>query len=244
MQTRRTAPAAPSRVLSAAFTALPLLAFAAAPADAGQSVADFYRGKTVTMAVGTSPGGDYDLRMRMIARHIGKHIPGNPKIVPTNMPGAGGDAGRQLARQCGAQGRHRHRGALAVQGGGPGDRRRGRQIRRAAIQLDRQQQQLAERHQFLAHHRHPHHRGRDAARTGRWRNRHRQRHLLLPLRAQSARRNQVQDRHRLSRRQRHEPRDGTRRAGWARLQFLGVLEVRRDRNGSPRRRFSFWSKSA
>jgi tripartite-type tricarboxylate transporter receptor subunit TctC len=54
-----------------------------------QSVADFYRGKTITMAVGTSPGGDYDLRMRMVSRHIGKHIPGNPTVIATNMPGAG-----------------------------------------------------------------------------------------------------------------------------------------------------------
>jgi tripartite-type tricarboxylate transporter receptor subunit TctC len=41
------------------------------------------------MAVGTSPGGDYDLRMRMVGRHIGKHIPGNPTVIATNMPGAG-----------------------------------------------------------------------------------------------------------------------------------------------------------
>src|SRR5215216_540370 len=68
--------------------ALPVLALAASPV-AAQSVAEFYRGKTITMAVGTSPGGDYDTRMRMVARHIGKHLPGNPTIVPTNMPGAG-----------------------------------------------------------------------------------------------------------------------------------------------------------
>jgi tripartite-type tricarboxylate transporter receptor subunit TctC len=68
--------------------ALPVLTLAAAPV-AAQSVADFYRGKTITMAVGTSPGGDYDLRMRMVARHISRHIPGNPTIVPTNLPGAG-----------------------------------------------------------------------------------------------------------------------------------------------------------
>jgi tripartite-type tricarboxylate transporter receptor subunit TctC len=75
------------RIVFTLFTALPLAA-AAAPA-AAQTVADFYRGKTITMAVGTSPGGDYDLRMRMVGRHIGKHIPGNPTVVATNMPGAG-----------------------------------------------------------------------------------------------------------------------------------------------------------
>src|SRR5438445_1371555 len=78
-----------SRRLLALLTALSVLAFAAAPA-AAQSVADFYRGKTITMVVGTSPGGDYDLRLRMVARHIGRHIPGNPTVVVNNMPGGGG----------------------------------------------------------------------------------------------------------------------------------------------------------
>jgi tripartite-type tricarboxylate transporter receptor subunit TctC len=74
--------------------ALILLLSVLAPLVAGpaaaQSVADFYRGKTITMAVGTSPGGDYDLRLRMVARHISKHIPGNPTITVSNMPGGGG----------------------------------------------------------------------------------------------------------------------------------------------------------
>src|SRR5215813_6837019 len=76
------------RALCTLFTAASMLALPAAPAGA-QTVADFYRGKTVTMAVGTSPGGDYDLRMRMVARYLGKYIPGNPTVVATNMPGAG-----------------------------------------------------------------------------------------------------------------------------------------------------------
>src|SRR5438067_13757123 len=75
--------------LFAILTALPVLLLAAAPA-ASQTVADFYRGKTLTMVVGTSPGGDYDLRLRMVARHIGRHIPGNPTVVVNNMPGGGG----------------------------------------------------------------------------------------------------------------------------------------------------------
>src|SRR5438132_12676945 len=77
------------RRLLALLTALSVLAFAAALV-AAQSVADFYRGKTITMVVGTSPGGDYDLRLRMVARHIGRHIPGNPTVVVNNMPGGGG----------------------------------------------------------------------------------------------------------------------------------------------------------
>lgn len=53
-------------------------------------VADFYRGKTLSMIVPYSPGGDYDRRSRLIAQFMGKHIPGNPTIVTRNMPGGGG----------------------------------------------------------------------------------------------------------------------------------------------------------
>jgi tripartite-type tricarboxylate transporter receptor subunit TctC len=51
---------------------------------------DFYKGKTISMVIGLSAGGDYDLRARLLARHMGRHIAGNPNIVPRNMPGAGG----------------------------------------------------------------------------------------------------------------------------------------------------------
>jgi tripartite-type tricarboxylate transporter receptor subunit TctC len=50
---------------------------------------DFYRGKTVTILVGFSPGGGFDINARVLARHIGHHIPGNPNVVVQNMPGAG-----------------------------------------------------------------------------------------------------------------------------------------------------------
>ncbi len=49
-----------------------------------------YRGKTVTIFVATSPGGGYDFYGRLLARHIGKYLPGNPDIIVKNMPGAGG----------------------------------------------------------------------------------------------------------------------------------------------------------
>jgi tripartite-type tricarboxylate transporter receptor subunit TctC len=49
--------------------------FAATSAQA-QSVADFYRGKTVNILIGVGVGGEYDLQARLVARHIGKHIPG------------------------------------------------------------------------------------------------------------------------------------------------------------------------
>jgi tripartite-type tricarboxylate transporter receptor subunit TctC len=50
---------------------------------------DFYAGKTVQMIIGFGPGGGYDLWARIVARHIGKHFPGNPTIVPQNLDGAG-----------------------------------------------------------------------------------------------------------------------------------------------------------
>jgi tripartite-type tricarboxylate transporter receptor subunit TctC len=61
----------------------------ATPASA-QSVAEFYKGRNVAMIIGGSPGGGFDTLARGIARHLNKHIPGNPNIVPRNMPGAGG----------------------------------------------------------------------------------------------------------------------------------------------------------
>ena len=50
---------------------------------------DFFKGKTVVVLVGTAAGGGFDTYSRMMARHIGKHLPGNPSIVVQNMPGAG-----------------------------------------------------------------------------------------------------------------------------------------------------------
>ncbi len=55
-----------------------------------QSAAEFYRGKTVNVYIGVGVGGEYDIQTRLVARHIGKHIPGNPTVVPQNMTGAGG----------------------------------------------------------------------------------------------------------------------------------------------------------
>ena len=50
---------------------------------------DFYKGKTIKLYIGSGPGGGYDLFGRLVARHIGKHLPGNPTVTPQNMPGAG-----------------------------------------------------------------------------------------------------------------------------------------------------------
>jgi tripartite-type tricarboxylate transporter receptor subunit TctC len=74
------------------FIGLSLIALSTvAPASVShaQSVAGFYKGRDVFMEIGYSPGGAYDLYARTIARFIGKHIPGNPTVVPKNLEGAG-----------------------------------------------------------------------------------------------------------------------------------------------------------
>jgi tripartite-type tricarboxylate transporter receptor subunit TctC len=60
-----------------------------APASAQTPVEAFYKGRTVEMTIGTVPGGGYDLYGRLIARYLGRHIPGNPTVIVKNMPGAG-----------------------------------------------------------------------------------------------------------------------------------------------------------
>jgi tripartite-type tricarboxylate transporter receptor subunit TctC len=54
-----------------------------------QSPAEFYKGRYVELYIGYSVGGAYDLYARVLARHLGRHIPGNPTIVPKNLEGAG-----------------------------------------------------------------------------------------------------------------------------------------------------------
>ncbi len=70
------------------FAAFVLLA-AAFPAQAQEDVAEFYRGKTVRLIVGVGVGSGYDVNARVLARHLGRHIPGNPNIIVQNQPGAG-----------------------------------------------------------------------------------------------------------------------------------------------------------
>ena len=66
-----------------------LLFTSASFAQAQEALAQFYKGKTVYVVIGSAAGGGFDTYGRLIARHIGKHIPGNPNVVPQNMPGAG-----------------------------------------------------------------------------------------------------------------------------------------------------------
>ena len=63
---------------------------AAVPVPAAQAVEQFYKGKTISIVAPADPGGSYDLHARIVARHIGKWIPGRPGIVVNNMTGAGG----------------------------------------------------------------------------------------------------------------------------------------------------------
>jgi tripartite-type tricarboxylate transporter receptor subunit TctC len=71
-----------SIALSATFAALAMFATPG-------SAQDFYAGKSVELLIGAPPGGGYDIYGRVVARHISRHIPGHPNIVPKNMPGAG-----------------------------------------------------------------------------------------------------------------------------------------------------------
>jgi tripartite-type tricarboxylate transporter receptor subunit TctC len=70
---------------------LSLLA-AAAPASAQQSVADFYKGKTLRIIVGVGVGSGFDINARVLAHYLPAHIPGNPSVIVQNQPGAGGVA--------------------------------------------------------------------------------------------------------------------------------------------------------
>ena len=79
-------PATASRLGGALVVAIGL---AASPALAQSSVENFYRGETIDLVIGFSPGGGYDLYARLIARYLGEHIPGKPRVTPRNMPGAG-----------------------------------------------------------------------------------------------------------------------------------------------------------
>jgi tripartite-type tricarboxylate transporter receptor subunit TctC len=72
----------------ATFAVLAAAITLAIPARA-QSVADFYRERLVQVLIGVTAGAGYDLYGRILARHMGRHIPGNPTLVPQNMPGAG-----------------------------------------------------------------------------------------------------------------------------------------------------------
>src|SRR5471032_1037830 len=68
------------------FAATLTLALAAWSCAAPANAQDFYAGKQLTIIVGAGPGGGYDLQARIAARHLGRHIPGNPTIIVQNIP--------------------------------------------------------------------------------------------------------------------------------------------------------------
>jgi len=78
-----------SNSICRALLGLAVVALGAHPARA-QSPAEFYRGKTVTLLISSGTGGGYDTLARVIAIHLGKHIPGTPQVIVRNMAGAGG----------------------------------------------------------------------------------------------------------------------------------------------------------
>jgi tripartite-type tricarboxylate transporter receptor subunit TctC len=73
----------------ASLVGLIVLAAFIGPAFSQTSVEQFYAGKKIDLIIGYTPGGTYDLYARLLARHMSKYIPGNPVIVPRNMPGGG-----------------------------------------------------------------------------------------------------------------------------------------------------------
>jgi len=76
--------------LAVALLAAFMLCVPAFAQDAKAPQNNFYRGKTVTLVISSSSGGGYDIMGRALARHLPRHIPGNPRVIVTNMPGAGG----------------------------------------------------------------------------------------------------------------------------------------------------------
>jgi tripartite-type tricarboxylate transporter receptor subunit TctC len=81
-------------MLARALFALSVIALAAGTARAETPATDFYRNKSIDVYVGFSSGGVYDITARLLSRYMGRHIPGNPGLVPRNMTGA---AGQRLA---------------------------------------------------------------------------------------------------------------------------------------------------
>ena len=149
---------------------------AASPAFA-QSPAEFFKDKTVTFYVGLSAGGGYDVNARLVAKHIGKYIPGNPQVIVRNMPGGGGLVmTNYVANVATKDGLH----IGAPQRGIPFEpllrRSLEREIRCGEAQLDRQRQYRHQRGGRAQAHRRQDLAGSEDARQGRDRRRHRHRH--------------------------------------------------------------------
>jgi tripartite-type tricarboxylate transporter receptor subunit TctC len=79
-----------SRALRLAFLAAVICCQAFPTAKAADAVEDFYKSTQIRLIIGVAVGGSYDTMARLVTRHLGRHIPGNPRIVAENMPGASG----------------------------------------------------------------------------------------------------------------------------------------------------------
>src|SRR5499427_5892025 len=77
------------RKITLGFACAAVAALIQSPASA-QSVETFYRGRQINLLIGGGAGGGYDAYYRALARHLGKHIPGQPSIIPRNQPAASG----------------------------------------------------------------------------------------------------------------------------------------------------------
>ncbi len=91
-RTSPTSPGAATRRIGplAIVAAAALISFAGkAAAEDTDDIAGFYRNKTISVVVGFAPGGGYDSYARLLARHFGKFVPGNPSVVVQNLPGSG-----------------------------------------------------------------------------------------------------------------------------------------------------------
>ena len=124
----------------AKFGGLCLVALAMPAGAQAQSVADFYKGKNVTIIVGYTAGGGYDLYARALGRHMGRHLPGNPNFVVQNLTGAGSLNAANNLYNVAAERRHRVRHLRPRARDGAADRHRPRAIRRHQIHLARQRQ--------------------------------------------------------------------------------------------------------
>jgi hypothetical protein len=115
-----------------------LLAATSVSPTCAASDQELYKGRTVQVIVGFSAGGGYDLYARVLARHLGKHLPGSPSSCRRTCPARIGQ-GRELHLQCRAQGRHSHRHVRPRAANGAPDRpHRGAEFRRDQVHLDRQ----------------------------------------------------------------------------------------------------------
>lgn len=85
----------------AAFLTLIFSSSFASASDINSDIEEFYSNNDIEMVIRATPGGGYDMYSRLLARHMGRHIPGNPNIIPINMPGGAGlTAANYMANQA------------------------------------------------------------------------------------------------------------------------------------------------